>query len=308
MTETQTETVTIVISHNGSPAQSGYAEVWEEYHAAGWVPLPLPTFQKFPPPKGYTGDDAKQPRPRQYRRWAENYPDGNVCIVMPEGVVGIDVDAYHGGDRTLRQLCRRYGNLPDAPKSTSRDDGSGISFYRVLAGTRLQGKAGRGIEIIQPHHRYAVVWPSLHPETGDQYRWSDDEIPCVSSLPDLPDSWTSGLAARTSGQGSGTSYDGDVSDWLESPPEGRLPLRVRLRVRDAEREFRFQGGRYDAMVNAVAYLVHCGAKGQPVNDALIELHEAYCYAVSGERDGDSEFWRALDGAIHKFGNDNNQEK
>ncbi len=100
---------------------------------------------------------------------------------MPEGLIGYDVDAHHGG-----QLPP---DLPVTVRSTSRDDRSGISLYRVPPGTRLRGGDGPGVEIIQYHHRYAVAWFSVHPD-GPRYHWlwPNDcraEIPDVDDLPEL---------------------------------------------------------------------------------------------------------------------------
>ena len=64
--------------------------------------------------------------------------------------------------------CRPRG------KHDRRDDGSGILLYRVPSGvdpTTWPTGAGPSIEIIRHAHRYAVVWPSIHPETGQPYRW-----------------------------------------------------------------------------------------------------------------------------------------
>ncbi len=107
-------------------------------------------------------------------QWAELYPDGNIALRLPDGVVGIDVDHYGdktGGD-TIAEHENRWGRLPAAPLTTSRADGlSGIRLYRVPPGTRLVGELP-DVEIIQPHHRYAIVSPSVHPE-GRAYRWLD---------------------------------------------------------------------------------------------------------------------------------------
>jgi hypothetical protein len=53
---------------------------------------------------------------------------------------------------------------------------------------------GPGIEIIQHRHRYAVVWPSVHPE-GRPYVWVGRlGIPGPRHLPMLPERWVDGLS------------------------------------------------------------------------------------------------------------------
>jgi hypothetical protein len=50
------------------------------------------------------------------------------------------------------------------------------------------------ISLTQTQHRYAVCWPSLHPQ-GGQYWWYDPKgtrlngSPSVDDLPDLPEEW-----------------------------------------------------------------------------------------------------------------------
>jgi Bifunctional DNA primase/polymerase, N-terminal len=90
--------------------------------------------------------------------------------------IGLDVDCYEEktGAADLARLFGQWGPLPPTWKTTSRDDGSGILLYRVPSGvdpTNWHTGAGPSIEIIRHAHRYAVVWPSIHPETGQPYRW-----------------------------------------------------------------------------------------------------------------------------------------
>ncbi len=178
-----------------------YGDAAHDYAAAGWQPLPLPARKKKDPPAGFTGYRGNAPTPAQIAHWIATAPGSNIGIRMPDGIIGIDIDHY--GDKTggddIARLEADHGQLPATYTSTSRDDGiSGIRFYRVPVGTRLPGSLSTSIEIIQPHHRYAVVWPSIHPE-GATYQWTDpadehlDEAPQIDDLPDLPWSWINAL-------------------------------------------------------------------------------------------------------------------
>ena len=155
---------------------------------------------------------------------------------MPEGIIGIDTDAYKGGGKTLKMLAAKYGDPPVTWETTSREDGSGIALYRVPPGTRLHGAAGQGIDIIQYHHRYAVIWPSIHPDTGRMYDWRTGTepagIPMASDLPWLPDRWVKALAAKA-GASEGTPFDGDVEDWLAGLRPGPMDPRIAAGVRRA---------------------------------------------------------------------------
>jgi hypothetical protein len=176
-----------------------YADIAAAYFEAGWLgTLPLPYRRKFPPPAGWTGKGAPYPDRDQIEAWRGEHGRGGVGQRLLSTIVGLDVDGYGdkaGGD-SFAQLLEECGPLPATWMSTSRDDGvSGIRFYTVPTGVRwAERRAGGGIDLIHCGHRYAVVWPSIHPE-GRQYRWYTptgqlaDRIPQVAELPRLPATW-----------------------------------------------------------------------------------------------------------------------
>ena len=57
-----------------------------------------------------------------------------------------------------------------------------------------KGGAIEGVDILQPGHRYSVVWPSIHP-SGEMYCWytpsgsTTSQIPHISDLATLPWKW-----------------------------------------------------------------------------------------------------------------------
>lgn len=174
-----------------------------DLRAAGWRGvLPLPQAAKYPPPKGYTGIDGRDPSGADVWTWIEGREaSGNVALRLPDGVVGLDVDAYdhRDGAATLTMAERRRGALPATWRVTSRTDGtSGVRLYRVPAGRRWVGTFGPGTEVVQRVHRYVVAPPSIHPHTGEPYRWAgpdgETRIPRPDELPALPDRWVETLA------------------------------------------------------------------------------------------------------------------
>jgi hypothetical protein len=187
----------------------GYREAAPLYLAAGWRGvLGIPYAVKDKPPIGYTGYEGVDPSPEQIESWRRE--NGNVILRMPENVVGIDVDDYEkGGKRktgaaTLAKLESGWGRLPATWCATARDDEiSGKYFFQVPPGTRLHDP-GRdcGIEIIQHHHRFALVWPSYNPDANATVIWWDPEgylaerVPRVDELPLLPEAWLEGLSRR----------------------------------------------------------------------------------------------------------------
>lgn len=174
------------------------------------TPFTLPLGRKYPPPAGMTGGKNLADRPTTEDVVAMIGDRSNLGLWLADGVVGVDVDQYgdkHGCD-TMRAKVAEWGELPDTYMSTSRDpeSGSGIHFYRVPAGIRLKGVVGASVEIIQAHHRYAVVGPSSADHR--RYRWFGPDLeecdpPSVDDLPDLPREWVESLkvAERASRRG-----------------------------------------------------------------------------------------------------------
>ena len=153
-----------------------YRSAAPTYLAKGLKPVPVKG--KTPVPGGATGrhgvvNEAKVNAWCVDPEWA----DQNVAL-RAEGWVAIDVDEYdvkHGAEQ-LADLEAHLGPLPATPSSTSRgvDSPSRQYFLALKEPVELYGKPpilgvkanDVHIEIVQFHHRYAVVAPSIHPDTG----------------------------------------------------------------------------------------------------------------------------------------------
>jgi len=282
-----------------------YREAQPQYLAAGWPSvLPLPARSKAPPPEGYTGRGAPDPDPDMLARWLIGfYAGGNTALRLPDGVVGIDVDAYGAkpGAASLASLEARLGPLPATWTSSARAWPSGIRLYRVPKGRAWRNPAP-GIEIIHTGWRYAVVWPSIHPE-GMAYGWTPNgTLPRPEDLPWLPDTWIAYLDAGELTAAVETDVVG--SDWLqmlENPPYVGSCWRMRDSTQRHVLEIRAGAGRHDAMMrgqNAVIGLAADGHKG--IGQALAELRGAFL-EVTTDRSTWGEWDRALTGAIRKVG-------
>jgi Bifunctional DNA primase/polymerase, N-terminal len=192
--------------------------------------------------------------------------------------------------------------------STSRDDGvSGIRFFTVPEGLRWRGKLGNSIEIIQRKHRYAVVAPSLHPDTGNRYRWLDAEWrpvrpPAVAELPAMPAAWVEYLTGGEVDTGPAprkatvTPLD---THMLLTPGN---PCRAMAKQLDEYPLRKSRMARYDAMIATQQALVRFGEQGhQGAAEAIEQLRGQYMADVAGERPAASagEFQRGLTGAVAK---------
>lgn len=217
-----------------------YAAAAYTYWSAGWRGIvPLPPRAKKNPPSGFTGSTGIDPSYADITAWATDREGaGNIALRLPRGVIGLDVDAYGDklGRATIEQAEADHGQLPPTWRTTSRDDGvSGIRLYRVPEGLAWPGEIGMGTEVIQHRHRYAIVWPSTHPE-GRTYRWIGPDgvvsttVPDVDELPYLPDAWvqayTGGEVATTLARGNHT--DMAIARWLTELDHADDPMCTRM--------------------------------------------------------------------------------
>ena len=127
----------------------GYAAAAPLYRAAGWMQvIPLPEGRKTPPPSGFTGRSRKPVTDEQVRFWSQSDPTANTGIVIPEGVLVLDIDAEQGhqvkadGAKGISELSQELGALPATWSSTSHgiDSPARHLFYKVPEGRRHRGR------------------------------------------------------------------------------------------------------------------------------------------------------------------------
>ena len=288
------------------------------YQAAGWTGvIPLPPKKKSNPPSGYTGWNGKDPSPKMIEMWSKEtrgdfQAASNIAIHMPDGVVGIDVDHYGGktGGATLAQLEQELGPLPDTYISTSRNDGvSGIRWFRTEPGLRWPTGPGKDIEFIHTGHRYAVVWPSIHPDTGDRYIWVDqhssDECPPPNDdeLAWMPDEWqarfTGGEQRREQDIPQRNATNEERATCLTDGPICYAATKALAKFED---RLTVQA-RHDSALKTAMALVRLGEQGHKGSSAAIaELRNTFVNLVSKDRaDGSEgpEYERMVDGGIVK---------
>jgi len=306
-----------------------YGESAWRYRAAGWTGvLPLPAGAKWPPPRGYTGWAGVEPSGADVQAWCEGgEAAGNVALRLPAGVYGLDVDDYGGktGATALERLIEAYGPLPPTWVVSSREESaSGIRFYRAElgVGTRWRDEPaghGAGIEAIHTGHRYAVVAPSMHPDTGHKYRWrrpdgiiaADDEIPTPADLPALPAAWVAGLSevgeVRTGEMAGHAETVEVVTGWRSGDPCPRVRL-ARERALGGLSAAAAGAALHPAAVAAIHELVNLGHEGHAGPQAalaehfnfFVEVRDGRAAAGDSRRAAEGEWWRMVRGAIGKL--------
>lgn len=250
--------------------------------------LPLPVRGKRPVPVGATGRSGSV-TPEKVDEWirtgfryldtetgewgTQDSATANVALRL-EGCIGIDVDEYgdkHGAAQ-LAALEEQLGALPLTPSSTARGQGdpSRQWVYALPPGERIEmygkppieGVAANDvhIEIIQAHHRYAVVWPSIHPTTGSMYQWYDaegepmDSPPQLSDFEYLPQAWIDYLRADTREYGhQGAQWEGEIPD-VASETEGRKLRTIVSRLQGLPEVWHEGAGWHDTVFGAACWL------------------------------------------------------
>jgi putative DNA primase/helicase len=211
-----------------------YAQAARVYRELGW-PSALPVVgKKFGLPPDFTGGHLNWPTDEQTAQWVDTRGADNVVLRLPDNVLGIDVDAHDGGSglETIENWEMHVGvPLPPTWSSTSRLDGTRIMFYRVPEGLLWKSNFGKNsyVDIIRMTHRYAVVWPSIHPEVGRRYEWyapgshpgigtPAEGPPRPDDLAALPREWVAALQLGTA-SAAGASRPGERDYSSDPEPE-----------------------------------------------------------------------------------------
>ena len=142
---------------------------------------------------------------KQIRAWWERHPEANVAIATgaPSGIVVLDVDPRHGGDKSLSELQRKYSPLPRAPRVLT--GGGGLHLYFAHPGGLVPNSAGRianGIDV-RGDGGYVVAPPSIH-LSGQPYCWDPEARIDKVALPEIP-RWLLDLALNTNARVTGNA-------------------------------------------------------------------------------------------------------
>ncbi len=295
----------------------GYAAAAPLYRAAGWMQvIPLPEGRKTPPPSGFTGRSRKPVTDEQMQLWSQSDPTANTGIVIPEGVLVLDIDAEQGhqvkadGAKGISELSQELGALPATWSSTSHgiDSPARHLFYKVPEGLAWKGGAIEGVDILQPGHRYSVVWPSIHP-SGEMYCWYTPSgapastLPRISDMATLPWKWVDYLRKPEH------TTPRPTSNTLISPATGTYDARMCKAINTFLHKTlsnpASKGSRHDTTLQAVWALVNFAQEGhRGALDAISQLKPRFIQEVAPDRQGKereaAREWAAiLSGAMEK---------
>ncbi|MQA15291.1 MAG: DNA primase [Pseudonocardiaceae bacterium] len=120
-------------------------------------------------PRTRNGKDDATTDPGQIAEWWGRWPDANVGIRPPAGVVVLDVDPRNHGATTLHALTQRHAPLPAT--LTAWTGGGGLHVWLSYGG-RHRGALCPGVDV-KGHNGYLVAPPSLH-VSGRRYEWGNE--------------------------------------------------------------------------------------------------------------------------------------
>jgi hypothetical protein len=170
----------------------------------GWAVFPLRGKVPFGGTRGHL--DATTD-PDVLRSWWLRWPEANIGAAVAPSVVVIDVDPRNGGD------VNALGELPETLTCWSgRGDGGRHLYFQRPHGPLTSTKMPTGIDV--KVNGYCVVPPSLHPTTGQPYRWEGSAIaPLPTHLRELlrPPQPAFTRPCRTATAGSGKGLVGFVA-------------------------------------------------------------------------------------------------
>lgn len=175
----------------------------------GWAVFPcIPTGPKAKAPYTARGFHDATTDPDQIRSWWSRWPNAMIGAPVPIGLVVLDIDPRHDG--ALDALEAVTGPLPSTLTTWSgRGDGGRHLFFRInptvsLSSTQLP----KGVDLRAGGRSYVIVAPSIHPATGQPYRWEGTEpavlpVEALRALMPPPPRMGPQWAPRGHGDGSG---------------------------------------------------------------------------------------------------------
>jgi hypothetical protein len=276
--------------------------------AKGWFPIPVKG--KNHVPTGVTGHAGVVNEEKVRKQLITRELGYDNLAVRHDGTIAIDVDVRDGknGAATMARFAQERGlsPLPATYSSTARGDNhpSRQYFYRLpeyvklVSKPRIDGHDAEDVEICQYHHRYSVVYPSVHPDISDAdptyywykpgvegFSWGERtlDMPSVNDIPFLPEEW---IAALSKGEDADLDFDAEIVDpgsLISSFRDGEPSPPVRNALELARTQHPGHDETYKSLYKALMY----GREGHPGVKELVQVvlarHQNYLETEHPER-------------------------
>ena len=153
-----------------------------ELAACAWEIFPCrPGGPQAKSPLTLHGHHAATMDPDVIKAWWTRWPDAMIGAPVPDTLLVVDIDPRNGG--SLAALEAITGALPPTLTVWSgRNDGGQHLYYQRPPGPLTSTRLPEGIDL--KVNGYCIVPPSIHPATGQPYRW-DERRPAAEMPPKL---------------------------------------------------------------------------------------------------------------------------
>jgi hypothetical protein len=145
-----------------------------ELAAAGWEVFPCWwAVPRAKSPITKHGHLEATTNPDQIKTWWGRWPIAMIGVRVPDSCIVVDVDPRNLGD--LAELETLTGPLPSTLTVWSgRNDGGRHLYFRLPPGPLTSTKLPTGIDL--KANGYCIAPPSIHPATGEPYRWKNHPV------------------------------------------------------------------------------------------------------------------------------------
>lgn len=160
-------------------------------HALAYAKLGLEVFplNADKTPRTTHGWKEATSNPEQIEKWWAQWPTALIGCRIPKNLVLLDIDPRHGGVETWKLIKELWVPPLTRTHKSGRGDGGGHTWWArpsdKLSVQKLDNWAKEhgvghavsetrwvsGIDILHWDHRYTILPPSPHPDTGQPYTW-----------------------------------------------------------------------------------------------------------------------------------------
>ncbi len=125
--------------------------------------------------------DRATTNPETIRKWWASTPDANIGGAVPQGYILLDVDGAEG----RASIAGRH--LPHTITATTPREDTGHHYWlRLPEGVTATNRTILPGVDVKTAGGYAVLPPSIHPDTGGRYQWADLCAPGEVDVADAP--------------------------------------------------------------------------------------------------------------------------
>lgn len=121
--------------------------------------------------------------PERLTTWFRTYPNANLAIAAPPGTLVLDLDI----PEALDPLLSMYPSLTAAPRAQTGSGGWHLWLRApkdIVATARIIPELG--LDLRSGGRSYLVAPPSIHPKTGNPWRWVHPLTVPPAALPPIP--------------------------------------------------------------------------------------------------------------------------